>query len=74
MALAAEDEDWMLEEILQVAPAVAVWLYAEQLTLLYRDEPLAKYRVTDQLEQRRLLTVKLEPVFASAHRSPQLPL
>lgn len=53
---------------------VAVWLYAEHLTLVYRDEPLAKYRVTYQPDQRRLQVVTPEHLFETAHRSPQLPL
>jgi putative transposase len=53
---------------------VAVWLYAEHLTLVYRDEPLAQYRVTYQPDQRRLKAVTPELLFETAHRSPQLPL
>jgi transposase len=39
---------------------VAVWLYAEHLTLVFRDEPLAQYRVAYQPDQRRLKTVTPE--------------
>jgi putative transposase len=53
---------------------IAVWLYAEHLTLVYRDEPLARYRVTYQPDQRRLQTVKPEQLCETPHRSPQLPL
>ena len=53
---------------------IAVWLYAEHLTLVYRDEPLAQYRVTYQPDQRRLQTVTPEQRFETAHRSPQPPL
>ena len=53
---------------------VAVWLYAEHLTLVYRDEPLARYRVTYQPDQRRLQTVTPEHLFDTPFRSPQLPL
>lgn len=53
---------------------VAVWLYAEQLTLVYRDEPLAQYRVAYQPDQRRLKAVTLAQLFETPHRSPQLPL
>ena len=53
---------------------VAVWLYAEHLTLVYQDEPLARYRVTYQPDQRRLQTVTPEQLFETPHRSPQLPL
>jgi putative transposase len=53
---------------------VAVWLYAEHLTLVYRDEPLARYRVTYQPDQRRLQTVTPEQLCETPHRSPQPPL
>ena len=53
---------------------VAVWLYAEHLTLVYRDEPLAQYRVAYQPDQRRLATVAPEHLFETAYRSPQQPL
>jgi len=53
---------------------VAVWLYAEHLTLVYEDEPLAQYRVIYQPDQRRLKAVRSEQLFETAHRSPQLPL
>lgn len=53
---------------------VAVWLYAEHLTLVYPDEPLAQYRVAYQPDQRRLKAVAPEQLFETAHRSPQLPL
>ena len=39
---------------------VAVWLYAEHLTLVYQDEPLAQYRVAYQPDQRRLQMVTPE--------------
>jgi transposase len=53
---------------------VAGWLYAEHLTLVYRDEPLAQYRVTYQPDQRRLQTVTPEHLFKTPHQSPQRPL
>jgi putative transposase len=53
---------------------VAVWLYAEYLTMVYRDEPLAQYRVTYQSDKRRLQTVTPKQLFDTAHRSPQQPL
>jgi putative transposase len=53
---------------------VAVWLYAEHLTLVYEDEPLAQYRVAYQPDQRRLKAVTPEHLFDTPHRSPQLPL
>jgi hypothetical protein len=53
---------------------VAVWLYAEHLMLVYRDEPLAQYRVTYQPDQNRLQTVAPEHLFETPHRSLQRPL
>ncbi len=53
---------------------VAVWLYAEPLKLVCRDEPLVRYRVTYEPHQRRLKAVTPEQLFESPHRSPQLPL
>jgi transposase len=53
---------------------IAVWLYAEHLTLVYRDEPLARYRVAYQPDQRRLQAVTPEQLFETPHRSPQRPL
>ena len=53
---------------------VAVWLYAEHLTLVFQDEPLAQYRVTYQSAKRRLKTVAEERLFDTPHRSPQPPL
>jgi hypothetical protein len=44
------------------------------LTLVYRDEPLARYRVTYQPDQRRLQTVTPEQLCETPHRSPQRPL
>jgi hypothetical protein len=43
------------------------------LTLVYRDEPLAQYRVTYQLDQRRLKAVTPEQLFETPHRSPPPP-
>ncbi len=54
--------------------SVAVWLYAEHLTLVYRDEPLAQYRVAYQPDRRRLKTVTPAQLLDTAHRSPQPPL
>jgi len=50
---------------------VAVWLYAEHLTLVYQDEPLAQYRVSYQPDKRRLKGVTEERLFETPHRSPQ---
>jgi transposase len=54
--------------------SVAVWLYAEHLTLVCRDESLARYRVTYAPDQRRLRTVTPERLFETPHQSPQPPL
>jgi hypothetical protein len=51
-----------------------VWLYAEHLTFVYRDEPLTRYRVSYAPDKRQLRTVTPEQVFETPHRSPQLPL
>ncbi len=53
---------------------VAVWLSAEHLTLVDQDEPLAKDRVADQPDQRRLQLVTPEQLCETPHRSPQPPL
>ena len=64
----------MFEELGLFNATVAVWLYAEHLTLVSRDEPLVQYRVTYQLDQRRLQTVTPEHLCETPHRSPQPPL
>src|SRR5215211_9110246 len=53
---------------------IAVWLYAEHLTLVDNDEPLARYRVTYQPDKRRLQSVTPKERFATPYRSPQEPL
>jgi hypothetical protein len=53
---------------------VAVWLYAEHLTLVYQDEPLAQYRVAYQPDQCRLKAVTPAQLFETTYRSPQVPL
>ncbi len=53
---------------------VAVWLYAEHLTLVGKDEPLAQYRVTYQPDKRHLKTVAEAHRYETPHRSPQPPL
>ena len=50
---------------------VAVWLYAEHLTLVYKDEALAQYRVAYQPDKRHLKTVTEERRFETPHQSPQ---
>ena len=51
-----------------------VWLYAEPLTLVDRDEPPAQYRITYQPDQRCLKNVTLAHLFETPHRSPHRPL
>ncbi len=53
---------------------VAVWPCAERQRLVFRDEPLAQYRVTYQAAKRRRKTVAEERRFDTPHRSPQPPL
>ena len=50
---------------------VAVWLYAEHLTLVGKDEPLAQYRVTYQPNKRHLKAVTEAHRYETPHRSPQ---
>lgn len=57
-----------------VGHQAAVWLYGEYLTVEFADEPLAQYHVTYQPDKRHLKTVTAPHLFATAHRSPQLPL
>jgi putative transposase len=57
-----------------VGHQAAVWLYGEHLTVEFADEPLAHYHVTYQPDKRHLKTVTAPHLFATAHRSPQLPL
>ncbi len=53
---------------------VAVWLYAEHLTLVYKDEPLAQYQVAYQPDKRRLKVIAEEQHFETPHQSLQPPL
>ena len=50
----------------------AVWLYGENLTLEYADEPLSRYKVRYQPDRKRLLDVDEEQLYDTPHRSPQL--
>ncbi len=52
----------------------AVWLYGENLTLEYADEPLARYGVRYQPDGRHLLDVTAKQQYDTPHRSPQPPL
>lgn len=53
---------------------VAVWLYAEYLTIVGKDEPLAQYRVAYQPDKRHLKTVTEAHRYETPYRSPQPPL
>jgi hypothetical protein len=52
----------------------AVWLYGENLTLEYADEPLSRYKVRYQPDKRNLLDVGDPRLYETPHRSPQPPL
>ncbi len=52
----------------------AVWLYGENLTLEYADDPLARYGVRYQPDSRQLLDVAEKQLYDTPHRSPQPPL
>jgi hypothetical protein len=52
----------------------AVWLYGENLTLEYADEPLSRYKVWYQPDHKRLLDVGESQLYNTPHRSPQPPL
>ncbi len=52
----------------------AVWLYGENLTLEYADEPLARYKVRYQPDRKHLLGVTERQLYDTPHRSPQPPL
>jgi putative transposase len=53
---------------------VAVWLYAEHLTVAFADEPLAQYHVAYQPDRKHLRAVAEPRLFETPFRSPQLPL
>ncbi len=52
----------------------ALWLYAENLTIAYQDQPLAHYTVTYEADQHTFKTVGDPQLVETAFRSPQLPL
>lgn len=54
--------------------AVAVWLYAEHLTVEFADEPLAQYHVRYAPDKKHLKDVTVVQLFDTPHRSTQLPL
>ncbi|MDP9382077.1 MAG: hypothetical protein M3Q29_18425 [Chloroflexota bacterium] len=51
-----------------------MWLYGENLTLEYADEPLSRYKVTYQPDNSHLRTVGEPQLYDTPHRSPQPPL
>lgn len=53
---------------------VAVWLYGEQLTVEFADEPLAQYHVRYAPDKQHFKDVTVAHLFDTAHRSKQLPL
>ncbi len=52
----------------------AVWLYGENLTLEYADEPLARYGVRYQPGGKGLLDASEKQLYDTPYRSPQPPL
>lgn len=52
----------------------AVWLYAEQLTVAFADEPLARYTAQYQPDKKHLRAVTEPQLFETPFQSPQLPL
>lgn len=51
---------------------VAVWLYDQQLTVVFADEALAEYQVSYQHDRRQFSTVVEAQLFETPYRSPQL--
>jgi hypothetical protein len=64
--------DWMIygERGLAGRP-VGLWLYGPQLTVEYREEPLAQYQVTYAPSKRQLKAVTLHRLLETPFRSPQ---
>ncbi len=52
----------------------AVWLYGENLTLEYADEPLSRYKVAYQPDSSHLRSLGDPQLYDTPHRSPQPPL
>jgi hypothetical protein len=50
----------------------AVWLYGENLTVHFAEEPLAQYKVAYERDQKGLKTVADPRLFETHFRSPQL--
>jgi putative transposase len=53
---------------------VAVWLYAENLTVEFADEALARYSGAYAADGHHLAAVTKPQLYETAHRYPQLPL
>jgi transposase InsO family protein len=53
---------------------VAVWLYEEQVLVVYDDQALAQYTVDYQPDQRQIRDVTAPHLFDTHYRSPQLRL
>ncbi len=51
--------------------SVGLWLYGPQLTVEYREEPLAQYQVTYAPGKRQFKAVTLHRLFETPFRSPQ---
>jgi hypothetical protein len=51
-----------------------IWLTAENLTITFRDQPLAHYTVSVSTDQKRLTDVREPQLIETEFRSPQLPL
>ena len=65
---------WMYAEAGLTGYGVAVWLYEEQLLIVYDDVPLATYTVDYQPDHQQLRDVTQPQLFDTAYRSPQLKL
>ena len=52
----------------------AVWLYGENLTIEYADEPLSRYKVTYQPDNNHPRAIAESQLYDNPHRSPQPPL
>ncbi len=50
----------------------AVWLYGENLTVHFAEEPLAQYKVSYERDQKRLKSVTEPRLLETQFRSPQL--
>ncbi len=48
-----------------------MWLYGENLTLEYADEPLSRYQVRYQPDRKHLLDIGEKQLYDTPYRSPQ---